>query len=351
MPGSRTRPGRGWTRRSGGTLAGTPSPRSARHRRNSRNSPRSRAAASCPPRSSLAIGASGGAAGSRPPRSTPRKLRRAAGGGGCGSGPRPRRQAPVGAPFPGQQDCHPSALPALTEGRGRKEAVTTRARLPRGLQASAGRFTGPRRQSGPTCRVHGADQRKATRDAGCGGGPGDRPRRSTWWREPGQHLAARPAAGPAALAARGRGRPAPGRRDGWRSSMRRRSRDAGYGGDRRVGHGGSSRPPAAGQGLSYTHPEANADPVAVRRAKGITFRPSGRPCRSKPPKSMETMKCDMSGAARRCSPRSPPSPTLCAPGETVVGYLCAAEKTLPGRRRAAGPPTSSRSTAARPSRC
>jgi len=65
----------------------------------------------------------------------------------------------------------------------------------------------------------------------------------------------------------------------------------GYGGLIGVGMG-SSRPPRLVR-LSYTHPEATKTVAFV--GKGITFDSGGLSL--KPPKSMETMKCDMSGAA------------------------------------------------------
>ncbi|WP_300614295.1 leucyl aminopeptidase [Trebonia sp.] len=65
----------------------------------------------------------------------------------------------------------------------------------------------------------------------------------------------------------------------------------GYGGILAVGQG-SSRPPRLVR-LEYTHPEAARTVVFV--GKGITFDSGGLSL--KPSKSMETMKCDMSGAA------------------------------------------------------
>ena len=65
----------------------------------------------------------------------------------------------------------------------------------------------------------------------------------------------------------------------------------GYGGILAVGQG-SSRPPRLVR-LQYTHPEATKTVAFV--GKGITFDSGGLSL--KPPKSMETMKCDMSGAA------------------------------------------------------
>jgi leucyl aminopeptidase len=66
---------------------------------------------------------------------------------------------------------------------------------------------------------------------------------------------------------------------------------AGYGGLIGVGMG-STRPPRLVR-LSYTHPEAAKTVAFV--GKGITFDSGGLSL--KPPKSMETMKCDMGGAA------------------------------------------------------
>src|SRR6185437_4563676 len=68
-------------------------------------------------------------------------------------------------------------------------------------------------------------------------------------------------------------------------------KDGGYGGLIGVGMG-SVRPPRLVR-LSYTHPQATRTVAFV--GKGITFDSGGLSL--KPPKSMETMKCDMSGAA------------------------------------------------------
>src|SRR6202011_6359324 len=65
----------------------------------------------------------------------------------------------------------------------------------------------------------------------------------------------------------------------------------GYGGLVGVGQG-STRPPRLVR-LAYSHPDATRTVVFV--GKGITFDSGGLSL--KPPKSMETMKCDMSGAA------------------------------------------------------
>ncbi|MGH3298317.1 MAG: leucyl aminopeptidase family protein, partial [Trebonia sp.] len=68
-------------------------------------------------------------------------------------------------------------------------------------------------------------------------------------------------------------------------------KDGGYGGLIGVGMG-SIRPPRLVR-MSYTHPEATQTVAFV--GKGITFDSGGLSL--KPPKSMETMTCDMSGAA------------------------------------------------------
>ena len=98
-------------------------------------------------------------------------------------------------------------------------------------------------------------------------------------------------------------------------------KDGGYGGLIGVGMG-SVRPPRLVR-LSYTHPEATQTVAFV--GKGITFDSGGLSL--KPPKSMETMKCDMSGAAAVLA-----AVTAVAElglGVNVVGYLCAAEN-MPG---------------------
>ena len=106
---------------------------------------------------------------------------------------------------------------------------------------------------------------------------------------PGQHLAARPAA----RRARGRGgagrRPRPASRS--RCSTRRRSRPAATAASSASAWGPPGR--RGWCGSSYTHPEATRTVAFV--GKGITFDSGGLSL--KPPKSMETMKCDMSGAA------------------------------------------------------
>ena len=98
-------------------------------------------------------------------------------------------------------------------------------------------------------------------------------------------------------------------------------RDGGYGGLIGVGQG-SSRPPRLVR-LSYTHPEATQTIAFV--GKGITFDSGGLSL--KPPKSMETMKCDMSGAAAVLAATNAVA-ELGLP-VNVVGYLCAAEN-MPG---------------------
>ncbi len=119
-------------------------------------------------------------------------------------------------------------------------------------------------------------------------------------------------------------------------------KDGGYGGLIGVGMG-STRPPRLVR-LSYTHPEATRTVAFV--GKGITFDSGGLSL--KPPKSMETMKCDMSGAAavlaatyRRRRPRR------C---RSTSSGTCAPRRTCRAAPRS-GRLTSSRSTAARPSRC
>jgi leucyl aminopeptidase len=98
-------------------------------------------------------------------------------------------------------------------------------------------------------------------------------------------------------------------------------RDGGYGGLTGVGQG-SIRPPRLVR-LSYTHPAATQTVAFV--GKGITFDSGGLSL--KPPKSMETMKCDMSGAAAVLAATTAVA-NLALP-VNVVGYLCAAEN-MPG---------------------
>jgi leucyl aminopeptidase len=97
--------------------------------------------------------------------------------------------------------------------------------------------------------------------------------------------------------------------------------EGGYGGLVGVGQG-SIRPPRLVR-LSYTHPEATRTVAFV--GKGITFDSGGLSL--KPPKSMETMKCDMSGAAAVLA-ATVAAADLALP-VNVVGYLCAAEN-MPG---------------------
>ena len=98
-------------------------------------------------------------------------------------------------------------------------------------------------------------------------------------------------------------------------------KDGGYGGLTGVGQG-SIRPPRLVR-LSYTHPEATRTVAFV--GKGITFDSGGLSL--KPPKSMETMKCDMSGAAAVLAATTAVA-ELALP-VNVVAYLCAAEN-MPG---------------------
>jgi leucyl aminopeptidase len=98
-------------------------------------------------------------------------------------------------------------------------------------------------------------------------------------------------------------------------------KDGGYGGLTGVGQG-STRPPRLVR-LSYTHPQATQTVAFV--GKGITFDSGGLSL--KPPKSMETMKCDMGGAAAVLAATTAVA-ELALP-VNVVGYLCAAEN-MPG---------------------
>jgi leucyl aminopeptidase len=95
----------------------------------------------------------------------------------------------------------------------------------------------------------------------------------------------------------------------------------GFGGILAVG-AGSSRPPRLVR-LSVTHPEATKTVVFV--GKGITFDSGGLSL--KPPKSMETMKCDMGGAAAVLGATSAIA-QLGIP-VNVVGYMPLAEN-MPG---------------------
>ena len=98
-------------------------------------------------------------------------------------------------------------------------------------------------------------------------------------------------------------------------------KDGGYGGHVGVGMG-SVRPPRLVR-LSYTHPAATQTVAFV--GKGITFDSGGLSL--KPPKSMETMKSDMSGAAAVLAATAAVA-GLGLP-VNVVAYLCAAEN-MPG---------------------
>jgi leucyl aminopeptidase len=95
----------------------------------------------------------------------------------------------------------------------------------------------------------------------------------------------------------------------------------GYGGITAVGQG-STRPPRLVR-LEYTHPEATRTVAFV--GKGITFDSGGLSL--KPPKSMETMKCDMSGAAATLAATAAIA-ELGLP-VNVIGYMCLAEN-MPG---------------------
>jgi leucyl aminopeptidase len=97
--------------------------------------------------------------------------------------------------------------------------------------------------------------------------------------------------------------------------------DGGFGGLLGVGQG-STRGPRLVR-LAYSHPEASKTIAFV--GKGITFDSGGLSL--KPPKSMETMKSDMSGAAAALAATTAIA-SLGLP-VNVVGYLCAAEN-MPG---------------------
>jgi leucyl aminopeptidase len=97
--------------------------------------------------------------------------------------------------------------------------------------------------------------------------------------------------------------------------------DGGFGGLLGVGQG-SARGPRLVR-LAYSHPEASKTIAFV--GKGITFDSGGLSL--KPPKSMETMKSDMSGAAAALAATTAIA-SLGLP-VNVVGYLCAAEN-MPG---------------------
>jgi leucyl aminopeptidase len=95
----------------------------------------------------------------------------------------------------------------------------------------------------------------------------------------------------------------------------------GYGGITGVGQG-SARPPRLVR-LAYSHPEA--DKTVVYVGKGITFDSGGLSL--KPPKAMETMKCDMGGAAAVLGALQ--AIATLRPRVKVVGYLAIAEN-MPG---------------------
>ena len=94
-----------------------------------------------------------------------------------------------------------------------------------------------------------------------------------------------------------------------------------YGGILAVGMG-SAHPPRLVR-LSYTHPEATS--TVVFAGKGITFDSGGLSL--KPPKAMETMKADMSGAAAVLGALQ--AIAALGPVVNVVGYLPLAEN-MPG---------------------
>jgi len=95
----------------------------------------------------------------------------------------------------------------------------------------------------------------------------------------------------------------------------------GYGGIRGVGQG-SVHPPRLVR-LGYSHPEASK--TVIFAGKGITFDSGGLSL--KPAKAMETMKCDMSGAAVVLAALQAIAAT--GPAVNVVGYLPLAEN-MPG---------------------
>jgi leucyl aminopeptidase len=98
-------------------------------------------------------------------------------------------------------------------------------------------------------------------------------------------------------------------------------RSGGYGGISGVGQG-SVHPPRLVR-LSYTHPEATK--TVVFAGKGITFDSGGLSL--KPPKSMETMKSDMGGAAAVLAALE--AVAALRPAVNVIGYLPLAEN-MPG---------------------
>ena len=95
----------------------------------------------------------------------------------------------------------------------------------------------------------------------------------------------------------------------------------GFGGILAVGMG-SAHPPRLVR-LEYTHPDA--DRTVVFAGKGLTFDSGGLSL--KPPKSMETMKADMSGAAAVLA--AVQAIAELGPAVNVVGYLTIAEN-MPG---------------------
>jgi leucyl aminopeptidase len=97
--------------------------------------------------------------------------------------------------------------------------------------------------------------------------------------------------------------------------------EGGYGGITGVGQG-SVHPPRLVR-VAYTHPDAAKTVVLV--GKGITFDSGGLSL--KPPKSMETMKSDMSGAAAVLAAVA--ASAKLGPRVNVIGYLPLAEN-MPG---------------------
>jgi leucyl aminopeptidase len=95
----------------------------------------------------------------------------------------------------------------------------------------------------------------------------------------------------------------------------------GYGGILAVGMG-SAHPPRLVR-LEYTHPDATS--TVVFAGKGITFDSGGLSL--KPPKAMETMKSDMSGAAAVLGALQ--AIAALGPAVNVIGYLPLAEN-MPG---------------------
>ncbi|HET7015172.1 MAG TPA: leucyl aminopeptidase [Streptosporangiaceae bacterium] len=98
-------------------------------------------------------------------------------------------------------------------------------------------------------------------------------------------------------------------------------REGGYGGLTGVGQG-SAHPPRLVR-LGYRHPDATK--TVVFAGKGITFDSGGLSL--KPPKAMETMKCDMGGAAAVLAALQ--AIAALRPVVNVVGYLSLAEN-MPG---------------------